>query len=254
MYNKRLILLFISTIFLITINSCSKDKNNRGPEIKCDYVKEILEDNGPNSTSPVKELTYDKVGRIIRVKGRDQDDNIFRYTKTTIEQDITRMNGPNKKKLTSYLDNKGRITGTSDFNNEYKYNSDGYLVSFKEPIMYTNEVSSFTTYTLTYEKGNLVRISTTDNDSIKGDISFTYFDSPAQNSVGYNSALSLLYLISPWDHQFLIEGGFYGKPSKNLLKSINYKKGDRQWPQEYEFDAKGRIIKFQSFGFKYQCD
>lgn len=254
MYKKPLILLFISTFFLITINSCSKDKNNN-PETQCNDVKELLNYDILNIPSPGKEYIYDKTGRIIHIKGQNQNETFFKYSKTTIEQNITYFQGASKKKLTLYLDNKGRITKTSEFNYDYKYNSEGYLISFNDPFIYMGELIRYTTYYFTYEKGNLIRISSTDNNSFHGTTNFSYFDAAAKSCMGYNSPLALLGMVNIfWDHQILVEKGFFGKNSKNLLKSVNFSRGNREWPQEYQFDAKGRIVRYENYGFKYQCD
>ncbi len=37
--------------------------------------------------------------------------------------------------LTYFLDAKGRVKGTSFFDNKFTYDKDGYLVSFRQPYI-----------------------------------------------------------------------------------------------------------------------
>jgi len=223
------------------------------PEDKCDFVKEwhIFDYWGKPTMNTT--FIYDSQGRIIHVDGEDQNQSTFTYTKTTIKLDATAFDGE-KTAMIFYLDGKGRITHTDKYSHNCKYDAEGHLISYRIPYGYNGTINGYTTYTLGYENGNLVKITAAEPGVTHGNVDLSYLDKPAQENMGYNSPLYLSGMLGARDYFLLIQGGYFGKTSKNLLKAIDFHDGYTRADTEYTFDAKGRVQKTQFFGFKYQCD
>lgn len=242
--------LLTALVCCMIIISCSKDRSGAIPENKCDYIKQMVLYNYLGNPSDWTSITYDNEGRVATVSGGGSDLCTYKYTKTTIEARSTDING--EKNTTIYnLDKQGRIVKSSD-QSEFRYNNEGYLIAYKYPVFNGGEHVGFTNSTLTYENGNLMKIHI-ENDEVNGaNITFTYYDKPAQELMGYNSPL--LNLIGFRNEFMLIQAGFFGKTSRNLMKIYRY--GD-EFPRDdikYEYDSKGRISTMTNYKVIYNCD
>lgn len=249
---KHFFCLFVIAI-VIVFNSCSKKKDEQDPQNTCNYVKEWVTYNYWDKVPGTTKFTYDSKGRVVFVKGDGLNQSSFTYTNNTIELNATNIYGINTK-LTFYLDNQNRITGTNYFDNDCKYNSEGYLISYRSPATYNDKIVGYTVYTLIYQDGNLVKVTAPDPKVSGGNVDFEYFDKPAQDCLGYNSPLYIGGPLGERDYFILIPAGFFGKPSKSLLKSVNLNEQNGPFSRKYQFDSKGRIIREGNYGFSYQCD
>jgi len=253
---KRLfILTSVMLIISILFFSCEAKKEEFYPEkptaTYCDKVSQIFEFTYPdNRFYPVAKLSYDDKGRVVLVQEENNMTYKFSYSDKHIELVATGY-GASKLTLTYFLNNQGRITGTSIFDNNIQYDSEGRMVNYKMPIDNNGQANGYTEYHLNYENGNLKEIRTRDNVLVT---SFTYYDKSAQELAGMNSPLYAGGVIYDEATVFLIEGGFLGKSSRNLLKNVktgNFSGSDIQ----YTYDEKGRVdAKVGSRRFNYQCD
>ncbi|WP_214228010.1 DUF4595 domain-containing protein [Pedobacter sp. B4-66] len=242
--------LLTALVCCMIIISCSKDKSGAIPENKCDYIKGMVSFNYLGEPADWTNITYDNEGRVATVSGGGSDLCIYKYTKTTIEARSTDING--EKNTTIYnLDKQGRIVKASD-NSEFRYNNEGYLVVYKSPVTNNGEQVGLANNTFTYENGNLVKIHV-QNGTVDGSkITFTYYDKPVQELMGYNSPLMMV--IGLRNERMLIQAGFFGKTSRNLMKTYRY---DDEYPRDdvkYEYDSKGRISMMTNYKVVYNCD
>jgi len=73
---------------------------------------------------------------------------------------------------------------------------------------------------------------------------FTYYNEPNQDLMGYNSPLYIGNVIMDRNTFYLIKAGFFGSQSKNLLNA----------GITYQYDSSGRIISEPGeYSFVYQC-
>lgn len=253
--NRLLIFTSVSLILSVVLFSCEAKKEEFYPEkpgvTYCDKVSQIFEFTYPdNRLYPVAKLSYDDRGRVVLVQEENNVSYKFSYSDKRIEL-VAAGYGATKLTLTYYLNNQGRITGTTLFDNDILYDSEGRMVSYKMPNDQTGQTDGYTKYHLTYENDNLKEVRTEDNILTT---SFTYYDKPAQEAAGMNSPLYAGGIIYDEATVFLIEGGFLGKSSRNLLKNVktgNFSGSDIQ----YIYDEKGRVTaKVGSRGFNYQCN
>jgi hypothetical protein len=235
--------------------SCKKDKDDKKdvePVDTCDQILKVtmLSPYGNNSLTAT--LTYDEKGRITHVKGEGQNASNYTYYKDSIVLKATDIHGDNIG-LTYYLDANGRIKGTSFYDNQFRYNADGYLVSFRQPYTYNNQVVDYGEYTITYQNGDLFEISTTKPYVSVKKVNFKYYDEPNQQVLGYNQPLYIGSVLGDRNSFYLIGAGFFGKQSAHLYKTVAINDSWSNGSMTYTKDAKGRIISNSAFSFEYQC-
>jgi hypothetical protein len=174
----------------ILILSCSKHKDSEAPSIDpCDKIVKVETYNAGNLV-PYATIEYDGQGRVKHVTGEGLNTSIYTYTyyKDSIVLSATDTYG-NNIGLTYFLDEKGRVKGTSYFDYQYTYNADGYLVSYRQPYTITNnQIAGYIYYTLKYENNDLTEIITTENTDWKK-INFRYYDEANQDLLGKNQPL-----------------------------------------------------------------
>lgn len=244
---KSLITVLVCCMIII---SCSKEKLGAIPENKCDYIKQMVLYNYLGNPADWTSITYNDEGKVATVSGGGSDLCAYVYTKTTIEAYSTDINGKKSTRIYN-LDKQGRIIKSSD-QSEFQYNKEGYLIACKFPALIGGEVVSFTTSTLTYDNGNLIEIHINNGEINGRKITFTYYEKPVQELIGYNSPLK--NLIGLRNEFILIQAGFFGKTSRNLMKT--FREGD-EFPRDdikYEYDFKERIIKMNDYKIVYNCD
>lgn len=242
-------------ITLLSLTSCSKSKDidSSMPDNKCDYLKEMIIIDYFGKGMVNSTITYDSKGRVIFVQGEGKNKAAYRYTSNTIELDATDIFGEVEKK-TYQLDQNGRITGSSYYNYQCKYDSEGHLIEYRAPSTYNDEIVGYVHFKLSYENGNLTKIA---REDLNYAIYLTYYeDKPAQEVMGYLSPLYQGGIIGDRNQFYLIQAGFFGKGSKNLIRSRT--DGSNGYPMpdfRYQFDSKGRVIKYgDNYAYKYQCD
>jgi hypothetical protein len=72
--------------------------------------------------------------------------------------------------------------------------------------------------------------------------------------MGYNSPLYIGQVIGDRPTFFLIKKGFFGKQSKDLLKTVDYHDGYTGGSITYQYDSTRRITTIQDgYQFRYQC-
>jgi hypothetical protein len=152
--------------------------------------------------------------------------------------------------ITYYLDANGRIKGTSLFDNQYTYNEDGYLVSFRQPIWGITNLIGYDLYTLKYENGDLVELFSPTNVN-NGKINFKYYDELNQDLLGHHQPLYMM--LENRSSYFLIGAGFLGKQSAHLYKNYALKDIWADTEIKYTKDAKGRITSSNVYTFSYPC-
>lgn len=242
-------------LLVLVCISCKKSKDDKGGTDSCNAIVEAL------SYAPYPDphfettatFTYDDKERLVSVKGFGLNKTQYTYYADRIESKATDFQGVDIS-LTYVLDNAGRITGTNFFDNKYTYNSDGYLISYRHPYGNNGQVLGYTQYYLTYNNGNLVEVSTPDPNVSRKKVTLEYYSEAHQEMMGYNSPLYLSQSLGDRNTFFLIKGGYFGKQSKNLLKSLDFHQGYPPGIKNYSYDSKGRISEIkEGFSFKYQC-
>jgi hypothetical protein len=242
---------FLFTLFV----SCSKEDTDSNAVNSCDKIVEALSYHpyeNPNYQTTAT-IQYDEKGRLKTIIGGGQNKSEYTYFKDRIELKATDIFGDDIS-ITYYLDNAQRVIRTSYYNNDYKYNADGYLIAYKQPYGYNDQINGYTQYYLKYENGNLIEVYTPDQNVSRKKVTFEYYNEPNQDLMGYNSPFYTSNIIYDRNTFYLLQGGYFGKQSKNLLKSVDYHEGYPIWPIKYGYDQKGRITKIEEgYIFKYQC-
>lgn len=239
----------------VLISSCKKDKDSKKdvePVTPCDRIVKVAFYNYqgvvPNNT-----VEYDEQGRVKFVKGEELNASSYTYLKDKIVLAATDIRG-NDIGLTYYLDANGRVKGTSYFDNQFTYNSEGYLVSFRQPYTVNGStVTGYDTYTLTYKNGDLDEVYTLAPNVSSKKVNFKYYDEPNQILLGYNQPLYAGAVLGDRNSFFLISAGFFGRQSAHLYRTLAI---NGQWSNgeiKYQKDAKGRITSTGAFAFDYQC-
>ena len=198
-------------------------------------------------------FTYDAQGRVKSIKGGGKELSEYTYFKDRIELKGVDVFGKDFSQ-TYYLDNANRIIRTTSFDYDFKYSSDGFLISYKQPFGMNGQISGYTQYYLKYAEANLQEVYTNDSNVSRKKITFSYYDEPNQEMLGYNSPLYISSVIYDRTTFALIKGGFFGKQSRSLLKSVDHHQGYPGGDILYSKDSKGRIINIrEGYSFKYQC-
>jgi YD repeat-containing protein len=249
------------TVAIVTVMispSCSKKQESAVVVVDaCDLITEVSMyhpyDDPP--MQPEASIKYDDEGRVKQVKGEGLNSATYEYHNDRIVLSATDVFG-NDISVVYYLNNDGYITGTNGFDYRFTYNTQGYMVGYRQPWSDNDGNSGFTPYVLRYEDGNLVDISTGPGIQTPWSTktTFTYYDEPNQDLMGYNQPLYLAGVLSDRNSFYLTRGGFFGKQSTELLKSMDRNQGGTPSDLSYIKDDKGRIIESQGgFGFKYAC-
>ena len=211
---------------LLLALSCSKG-NEQEKQDNCDNIVEVL-DYHPYE-NPVYQTTaifkYDDQGRIMSVKGVGQNIAEYTYYNDSIVLVAKSYDGKDISE-TYYLDGKKRITRTKRYNYNYKYDSEGFLISYEAPYGTTpGQIDGYVPFNLRYEEGNLVEVYTNRPDLSQKHVTFTYYDEENQDLQGYNSPLHLSQVIYDRNTFFLVKAGFFGRQSKNLAKTVDHHQG-----------------------------
>ena len=245
----------IHTLLLTLFISCSKNNTPDKTENSCNRILEVLDyhPNGSPTYQTTATLTYDSEGKIITVMGQGLNKSEYTYYNDSIVLKAKDINGVNIGQV-YYLNNQHRITRTKYANEEYQYDTDGYLISYKQPYGNNGQIYGYTQYFLTWQNGNLTSVFTNDLNVTRKKVTFQYYNLPNQNLLGYNSPFydgSILYDRNSF---FLLGGLYFGKQSKDLLKSSSLNDINQSGEIIYQSDLNGRIIDLAGFyKFKYQC-
>ncbi len=245
----------IPTLLLTLFISCSKDTPPDTSENNCNKILEALDYNpsGNPTYQTTATLTYDSEGKLKTVIARGLNKSEYIYYNDSIVLKAKDINGVDIGQV-YYLNNQHRITRTKFANEEYKYDANGYLISYKQPYGNNGQIFGYTQYFLTWQNGNLTSVFTNDPNVSRKKITFQYYNLPNQNLLGYNSPFydgSILYDRNSF---FLLDGLYFGKQSKDLLKSSNLNDINQSGDIIYQSDSNGRIIDLAGFyKFKYQC-
>ncbi|HYK47243.1 MAG TPA: hypothetical protein VEV83_18835 [Parafilimonas sp.] len=245
---------FFHIAIVLLFFSCSKNQDAATTSNPCNNIVQVLAYNAvTDSYDPDVDIVYDDQQRIKNTKKKGLSQAIYTYYSDSIRLEATDIFG-NDISVTYYLDTKNRITKTNFFDYEYTYNDDGYLISFKEPLTSNGHVTGSIQYYLTYENNNLQELYTNDVSTDLRQVTMEYYPEPNQILIGYNSPLYLSTVIPDRNSFFLIQAGFYGKESENLIKHIDFHDGYSAADKTYKKDAQGRIIQIpEHYAFNYQC-
>ena len=240
---------------MILITSCSKNNSPGTTVNSCDRITEVTGyyPYGNPNYQTIAAVTYDNDGRIRTVIGEGQNRSEYFYYNDSIVLKATDIYGVDIGQV-YLLNNAGRVSRTKFANEEYTYNADGYLISYKQPYGNNGQINGYTPYFLKWENGNLTELYTNDPNVSKKKVTFQYFNLPNQNLLGYNSPFYLGQILGDRNSFFLVGGPYFGKQSKDLLKTIVFNNINQSPDIIYRSDTKGRIIAFGDFyTFKYQC-
>ena len=243
-------LLFALSLTILT--SCSKNNNSTSTQDTCNKIVEVLEQQNYTYQTTAT-LTFDGQGRVKTVLGQGQNKTDYTYYNDSIVIKATDIYGVD---ITSvlYLDNLHRVIKTKFSNPEYTYNNEGYLISYKQAYGNNGQIFGYTQYFLTWQNGNLTLLYTNDANASMKKVTFQYYNLPNQNLLGYNSPFFIGDILYDRNSFFLLEGLFFGKQSKDLLKSVNFNDTNQSSDIGYSSDSTGRIINSGSYyKFKYQC-
>lgn len=242
--------------FVLFFYACSKDDGKDQKEITCDRIVEVLSyhpyDNPQYQTTAT--ITYDEQGRVKVVKGEGQNTSEYIYYNNRIELTAKDVFGTDISEI-YYLDNAKRIVRTKSFDYAFTYDGQGYLISFRQPYGTNGQITGYTQYYLRYLDGNLQEVYTNDQTVSNKSVTFNYYGEDNQEMLGYNSPLYVSSVLGDRNTFFLIKGGFFGKQSKNLLKSADYHQSYTTFRDiVYVKDVKGRIINTkEGYSFNYNC-
>lgn len=245
----------ISLLILTVVISCSKNKSTDTVETNCNNLVEVLDYNpfGNPAYQTTATLTYSSESKIKTVIGQGSSKSEYTYYNDSIVLKATDMNGANIGQV-YYLDNLQRVKRTKYANEEYQYNTEGYLISYKQPYGNNGQTLGYTQYYLIWQNGNLTQVYTNDQTVSRKKVTFQYYNLPNQNLLGYNSPFydgSILYDRNSF---YLLNTSYFGKQSKDLLKSSTLNDTNQSADIIYQSDVTGRIISLGDFyKFKYQC-
>jgi hypothetical protein len=247
---------FTFPAFFFLFLACSKSTENKStPVDTCDQITQAFDPHpyGPLGP-PTAIFTYDDQGRVSHVQGQLQNQASFTYYNDSIVLTATDIYGGNIG-TTYYLDKQHHVTRARDADYDFQYNGDGYMISCKLPYGNNGLITGYTPKFLNYTNGNLTEVTTTDPNAVPQKISFGYYDEPNQDLNGYNSPLYISEILGDRNSFFLIRGGYFGKQSKNLYKSLDW--NSPYYPPgtvSYVKDSAGRITAMQDgFSFTYRC-
>jgi hypothetical protein len=238
-------------LLLCLVFSCSKNNAPKTTTNDCNEIVEVLE-GGECCYTSTATLTYDPDQKIKTVTGRGSDKAEYTYYNDSIAIKATDINGSDISAVI-YLDNQHRATGSKFFKGAYTYDANGYMVSFKQPYGNNGQITGYTQYNLTWQNGDLVSVYTDDPNVSNKIITLQYFNQPNQNLLGYNSSFYVGEILRDRNSFYLLNGPYFGKQSKDLLKSINFN-GSQSNDITYQSDSTGRIIKASDYyKFNYKC-
>lgn len=248
---------YLNSLFILTIIfSCSKNESKKIVENNCNNIMEVY-DYHPFE-NPIYQntatLTYNSDGKIKNIVGQRLSKAEYTYYNDSIVLKATSMNGMDNGQV-YYLDNLQRITRKKYGNEDFQYNSEGYLISYKKPYEYNGQILGYAQYFLVWQSGNLIRVYTNDQNASIRDVVFEYYNLPNQNLLGYNSPFYYSNILYDRNSFYLLNTSYYGKQSKDLLKSSIINGIYNQATDIiYQSDATARIISLgYSYKFKYQC-
>lgn len=254
-FMKKFAVWYIPLLIVLLSVSCSKEKPAAAKEDPCNRITEVLDYHPYDSPTyqSTAVITYDENGRIKTIKGPGQNRTEFIYYKDSIVMKATDIFGGVLDDV-YFLDGAGRVARTRNSNYDFRYDAEGYLVSFQQPYGYNGQINGYTPYRMKYENGNLVEVYTTDPNIVTKSFTLDYYPEPNQELMGYNSPLYIGRVIGDRNTFYLVRGGFFGKSSKNLLKNAGFANTPRYSDIKYKYDAKGRIIRIEDgYTFNYQC-
>jgi hypothetical protein len=245
---------FLTAIILILIVACSKNKPEDQQADPCNNILEVLryQPYGTPTYQTTASLTYDDQGRIKTVIGEGSSRSDYTYFNDRIVLTAKDIFG-NDISTTYYLDNMQRVTRTNYYDYQYTYNSDGCLISYRQPYGNNGQITGFTQYYLKWEDGNIAEVYTNDANIADRKYAFQYYIEPNQNLLGYNSPLYISNVVGDRPSFFLIGSNFFGKQPKNLYKTL-IKNDVYNGTVTYQYDAKGRISSIKDvYQFNYKC-
>lgn len=263
----RLLSILLSCSSLLFLSACKKETtafDSTGPACK---ITVLRTDNGHDDLTV---LEYDGQQRISRIKPpiyslsiNNPKDTTFYYSNyryetnqiivkqsqfSTETQQETESSNPADTLL---LDALGRVSKNKKY--QYSYTSDGYLSSMK--LLNANRETIFT-----YASGNLIKATELNNGNPSRSTTFTYYtdseDKYRCNGLGLDAG-SIAHVLSAY-------GSFYGKASKNLIKTKMQEGESTIDSLNYEFDTMKRPIRMvvhradfiqraYTFGFDDSC-
>ena len=230
---------------LIFLVSCHKNK-----DFNCSVVS--VQDVKSNS---ITNYQYDNNQRVTKVTSSTSPviSSIIYFADSVVESDNTSTS-------TYYLNNAGlatasqtNISGPNDlsFTDFYTYNNEGYLtkvIQIFSQVYNGNIIKDTSFFNFTIQNGNIVKEQIIQNGNV---------DEENYDFINIEAKANISYLLKPfYNYEYL------GKPSKNLVSTVNDKNGNLSYSVSYQFDFSGNIILTNTTGssgttilhYNYQCN
>lgn len=208
----------ISIIAALLLLNCKKSILVTETKTGTAFTKQlatIVEENGIGTN-----LLYDPNRRLLAYAAGD----VVNYYKPGYDHFVTQLRKESRDKITyqhAQQDDLGRIIKLDKYNNdipessmEFSYNENGQLV---KRVIIANEQKQ--EYLYSYNEGNLVKIQEYEDAMLKSTILFDYYK---------NQPNSIAVDLLDWKQIGFVSDEHFGKPSKNLTKSLEIKNPDGQ--------------------------
>lgn len=244
--NKSIHLLgiLLGSSSLLFLSACKKETTDINTDVAC-KITVLLKGTGNNELGI---LEYDDQHRLIRVKqpyytvrfsGSD-DTTLYHTTYTyetnrilvkqfTFSKKTFQRNELSSLRDTLLLDTLGRVNKNKDY--KFSYTNEGYLSRIDR--LNEDRQSLFT-----YESGNLIKQTEMEHGEINFEKNFTYYTDKEDKYL--INGLGKVYCSDA--HILTAMGSFYGKASKNLIKTQQFTGSLIIDTADYQFDNAKRPI------------
>lgn len=219
-------LIFPIIVFLIGGLSCQKAESV-SPDFNCDKSAKITKQSF-GTLGMVLEYTNGKISKVYRADGKGLTEN-HKYTSDTtllITRNFSDGNVGNTFNVT--LNKQGYVKKwvTDGYSNVHTYDANG----FKTAVTYTySDATLSSNSTFTYTNGNLTQEKNFKKNVLQYTVDYTYYEDKVNKTDLINN-------------QNMPD--FYGKFSKNLVKTIKYTYADKtveSYEYSYELNANGFV-------------
>lgn len=197
---KKIICLFIITIFICSLTSCSEDQDDN---FKVKLLTKVIEVNEDESTSTI-DFIYDGF-KIVTIES-EVSTKTFTYSGNLITKIVELDKKTQLSKTSDYIydgDKLTSIVSSDNYSLNYTYNSNGTVSFEKTTTDVTNAIVLLEHGTLYFQNQNLIKFektldNTAENILIKETLEFAYDKkiNPLKNIIGFTKLLDHNILLS----------------------------------------------------------